>query len=55
MHYEPFTNLTLCGQSVVTFPIGLNFSLPFSLLSPDLSLGTMIPGEGKQKIRSLQE
>lgn len=47
MQYEPFTNLALPGENVVTFSIGMNFSLSFPLLSPGLSLWTMIPGEGK--------
>ena len=53
MQYEPFINLA--SMANVGFSTGLDFCSPFSLWSPGLSLWTMIPGEGKEKVRSLQE
>lgn len=37
MQHEPLTNLAHHRQGVVTFSVGLNFSLSFSLLSPGLT------------------
>ena len=54
MQYEPFTNLASMA-SVVSFSTGLDFCSPFSLQSSGLCLWTVIPGEGKEKVRSLQE
>ena len=54
MQYEPFTNLASMA-SVVSFSTGLDFCSPFSLQSYGLCLWTLIPGEGKEKVRSLQE